>query len=232
MSMLTDFISEIKTSGLMRTARYTVYMPFIVSESDENKDPRLVSMFCDQVQIPGLNYNTSPNAIWGETREAPYGRMFDNITLSFYVDNEMKVKKYFDDWQYTIQNPETRTFNYYNYYVKPIQIDVEDLASKTKYVVELRECYPKTISAIQMDAASKDLMKLSVTLAYKYWVPVGGYKYNDDDLVSQTSDGLFSEIAGVFTGIANTKLGGLAMNYGITKAQNAVTSFSGLRLRS
>lgn len=215
----------------MRTARYSVTMPLIVSQTEENKDPKLVSVFCDQVQIPGLNYNTSAHMTYGETREVPYGRMFDSITLSFYVDNEMKVKKYFDDWQYTIQNPVTRNFNYYNNYIKPIQIDVEDISSKTKYTVELRECYPKTVGSIQMDAASKDLMKLSVTLAYKYWVPVQGYKYNEGNILNQTSDGLFSEISGVFSGIANTQLGGLAMNYGITKMQNAATSFSGLKLR-
>lgn len=231
MSKLSDFVSQIKTSGLMRTARYSVIMPYVPSESDVNKDPRLVSMFCDQIQIPGLNYNTTANAMYGETREVPYGRLFDSLSLSFYVDNKMKVKKYFDDWQYSIQNPVTRTFNYYNYYVKPIQIEVEDVSSKTRYMVELRECYPKTVSSVQMDAASKDVMKLSVTLAYKYWVPIGGYTLTDGDLLNQTSDGLFSEISGVFNGIANTPIGGLAMNYGITKAQNAATSFSGLRLR-
>jgi hypothetical protein len=231
MSKLTDFISELKVTGLMRTSRYSVYMPIIQSETGENKDPKLVSMFCDQVQLPGLNYNTNPNVSFGETREVPYGRLFDSISLSFYVDNQMKVKKYFDDWQYTIQNPVTRTFNYYNYYVKPIQIEVEDISSKTRYSVELRECYPKTVGSIQMDAASREIMKMSVTLAYKYWIPVQGFNIGEEDLLNQTSDGLFSEISGVFNGIASTPLGGLAMNYGITKMQNAATSFSGLRLR-
>ena len=227
MSLLSDFITEVKVSGLMRTARYSVLMPFIISTTEENKDPRLVSMFCDQVQIPGLNYNTNPILTYGETREAPYQRMFDNITLSFYVDNEMKVKKYFDDWQFSIQNPVTRTFNYYSDYIKPIQIGVEDIESKTKYMVELRECYPKTVSSIQMDAASKDLMKLSVTIAYRYWVPIGGYTYDEINLLNQTSDGLFSEIKGVFNGIANSPVGGLLMNYGITSLQNKLATIAG-----
>jgi hypothetical protein len=227
MSLLSDFISEVKVSGLMRTARYSVLMPFIISTTEENKDPRLVSMFCDQVQIPGLNYNTAPNLTYGETREAPYQRMYDNLSLSFYVDNEMKVKKYFDDWQYSIQNPVTRSFNYYANYIKPIQIGVEDIASKTKYMVELRECYPKTVGAIQMDSASKDLMKLSVTLAYKYWIPIGGYTYDDTDLLNKTNDGLFSEIAGVFNGIASSPVGGLLMNYGLTGLQNKLTTIAG-----
>ena len=36
------------------------------------------------------------------------------------------------------------------------------------------ECYPKAVSAIQMDYGSKDLMKIQVTMQYKNWRGVAG----------------------------------------------------------
>lgn len=172
MAKLQDFTSIIKKNGLMRTARYTVEMgrPEIMSRFNYSSiDAETIAILCDQVQVPGLNYSTTANLSYGETREIPYTRLYDNITMSFYVDNDMLTKKYFDDWLFSIQNPVTRTFNYYNQYTTDIIIKVEDLNNESPYAVKLFECYPKNISAISLDYSTRDVMKLSLTMAYKYW---------------------------------------------------------------
>lgn len=172
MAKLQDFTSIIKKNGLMRTARYTVEMgrPEIMSKFNYSPiDTETIAILCDQVQVPGLNYSTTANLSYGETREIPYTRLYDHITMSFYVDNDMLTKKYFDDWLLSIQNPVTRTFNYYNQYTTDIIIRVEDLNNESPYAVKLFECYPKNISAITLDYSTRDVMKLSLTMAYKYW---------------------------------------------------------------
>lgn len=172
MAKLQEFTSIIKKNGLMRTARYTVEMgrPEIMSRFNYSSiDAETIAILCDQVQVPGLNYSTTANLSYGETREIPYTRLYDNITMSFYVDNDMLTKKYFDDWLFSIQNPVTRTFNYYNQYTTDIIIKVEDLNNESPYAVKLFECYPKNISAISLDYSTRDVMKLSLTMAYKYW---------------------------------------------------------------
>ena len=172
MAKLQEFTSIIKKNGLMRTARYTVEMgrPEIMSRFNYSSvDAETIAILCDQVQVPGLNYSTTANLSYGETREIPYTRLYDNITMSFYVDNNMLTKKYFDDWLFSIQNPVTRTFNYYNQYTTDIIIKVEDLNNESPYAVKLFECYPKNISAITLDYSTRDVMKLSLTMAYKYW---------------------------------------------------------------
>jgi hypothetical protein len=131
--------------------------------------PQTLSLFCDQVQLPGMNFSTAQNRSFGEFREVPYEKLFDNLNMSFYVDKNMYVKRVFDNWMEAIQNPETRVFNYYKNYTTGMDIEVHDLMDRITYVVSLWECYPKTIGAVQMDYASKDIMKLSVTMQYKYW---------------------------------------------------------------
>ena len=52
----------------------------------------------------------------GEFREVPYEKLYEPINMTFYVDNDMQVKKLFDEWMSLISDPSTRTYNYYNNY--------------------------------------------------------------------------------------------------------------------
>lgn len=213
MATLDQFIGKIKSGGLMQTARYTVIIP-------DSTNGHLLGLYCDQVQLPGLNVGTSANTTWGESREVPYTRMFDNLTMSFYVDNGMNIKKFFDNWLWFIQNPNDKTFKYYNEYTSSIQVIVEDLEGIGRYSIMLRECYPKTVSAIQLDYASKDIiMKLSVTFAYKYWEPVTLDNEGDSQLIGTNAFGAKPETLGVFNGIASNALG-LVENYGVNMLKN------------
>ena len=99
-----------------------------------------VLLFCDQVQLPGANYSTVQNRTFGEFREVPYEKLYDNITMSFFVDTNMEVKKLFDQWQNQISNPITRTYNYYNNYARNMVIEVQDINDNTRYSVCLWEC--------------------------------------------------------------------------------------------
>ena len=166
MSKLNDFISQVKHNGLARTNRYVVYFNLPWETDSALRDTLL---FCDQVQLPGANFNTSDMRTFGETRKAPYERLYEDINMSFYVDKEMKNKLMFDYWLNQIQDPWTRNFNYYDDYVTDIVIEVQDLKDQSRYGIKLYEAYPKSIGAVQLDYAGKDVMKLSVNFAYKYY---------------------------------------------------------------
>jgi hypothetical protein len=166
--MLKDFISQIKKGALARNNRYAVL--FTTPEKINPADLRTVLLFCDQIQLPGVNYSTVQNRTFGEFREVPYEKLYEPINLTFYVDNDMMVKKMFDDWMSLISNPDTRTYSYYDTYIaKKITIEVQDINDKTRYQVELYEAYPKNMNAVNLDNASKDVMKLTINMQYKYW---------------------------------------------------------------
>lgn len=175
MSNLTTFIAQIKTKGLARSNRFRVEIPIaqsILSIPNSEFSPSSngdMMLYCDSVQLPGMNYSTTQNRSYGEFREIPYDRLFDNINLTFYVDSDMKVKRFFDTWMSTIVNPNDRTFGYYTDYCVNSKIYVNDMEDNTTHIVNLYECYPKTIGSIQMDYASREIIKLNVTMSYKYW---------------------------------------------------------------
>ncbi len=163
-----DFIAEIKTKGIARINRFTVDLspPRALQENTKR-----MLLFCEKASLPGVNFATTANRSYGETREVVYDRMFDPVTLTFHVDRNMTVKTVFDEWMNYIVNPSDRTIGWYNDYVTPMTIRIQDLEDKTTYLVQLMEAYPKTIQAVSLDAGSNnDTMRLDVTFQYKYWV--------------------------------------------------------------
>jgi hypothetical protein len=220
---LSKFIAQVKAGAMARTNRFAVLFSPPSGVSPANLQNIL--LFCDTIQLPAMNYSTVQNRTFGEFREVPYERLYDPINMTFYVDVDMKVKTLFDNWMNVVQNPSTRTFNYYRDYICDVQIEVQDLNDNTRYEVTLYECYPKNIGAIQMDQASKDPMKLSVTLQYKYWVAGPKTQLATGEKIPSTWFEKFTKNFDGFQRSLNSVVGdrvgnfitGSAMTYGVSK---------------
>lgn len=164
--MISDFITQVKTRGIARTNHYEVVIPF---PSQNSTAQRLANLFCDTVTLPGLNIATTPSNIYGESREMPYNRNFEPVQMSFYVDSGLELKTQFDSWMENIVNPNTRAIGYYKDYIAPVHIYVKTIDGQAPYMITLHEAYPKTVNSITLDTASRDIMKMSITLQYKFW---------------------------------------------------------------
>lgn len=173
MSTLNEFITQIKTSGLQKPSKYEVSIgrPTVITNSkyQNSNEWRKMLLFCDQANLPGVTYTTTQSRSFGEFREMPYERIFEPLQLSFYCDSKMWIKGFFDEWINSIQDGKSRVFNYYEKYTTKITINTLDNADTKTYGIELYECYPKSMSAIQLDYGAKDVMKLQVTMQYRYW---------------------------------------------------------------
>jgi hypothetical protein len=167
---ISDFVAQIG-GGLARTNRYKIVLTSPASIDVTGIMPnQQLGLMCEQVQLPALSLNTAPIRIFGEVRETPYEFNYEPINMSFYVDNNMGVKIFFDKWIQSIQNKDTRSFAYYSDYIcKHLDIYVQDTMDNDRYLVRLYEAYPKSVGAIQMSYESKDIMKLTVQMMFKYW---------------------------------------------------------------
>lgn len=171
MASLSSFISNINDGGLAKNNHFlaSIYFPKALTgiQPFQSKAEK-IAMFCDATQLPGLSYSTSQARSYGEFREIPYEKLYEPVTFSFYVDNKMVVKSFFDRWMESIQSPVTRDFSYPDQYItNAIEIILYDSQENSTYMVTLNKCYPKSVAPIQLDYASKDIMKLSVTMIYQ-----------------------------------------------------------------
>ena len=171
MATINEFLGTIRGEGLMRSSRFSVFfnLPPMITQGGYTTNLRKVLLYCDTITLPGLSFATAEAKTFGEIREMPYQRLFENVTMTFYMDNSMNVKLLFDSWMASVINPGTRVANYYNDYITDINVTVFDINDNSRYQVNLYQCYPKSIGAIQMDYANKDVMKMSVNMIVKYW---------------------------------------------------------------
>lgn len=172
MNQLNDFIANVK-QGLAKTSYFSVELLLpdqLVNEKKPIRENlRAIQLFCDQTQLPGISFGTAQVRSYGEFKEVPYEKLYEPVTMNFYVDKQLNVKYLFDSWMEIIQTRSTRTFNYPNTYMADtMRIIVEDSEGQVRYAVKLYRCYPKSVAPIQLDYSSKDVMKLQVTFTYQY----------------------------------------------------------------
>jgi hypothetical protein len=180
MPSISNFIARVKNDGFSRENRFEVVIspPFSVGATTEEREKLL--FYCQSVSMPGINFMTQEVYSFGEAREVIYNRNYDPVQMEFLLDNQMNVKWFFDRWSEKIVDPRTRLMSYYNDYVSTIEISQIDATDSelTKYKVRLHEAFPKTIDAIQYSSDSKNLVKLRVTMQYKYWTVIDAPQVN------------------------------------------------------
>ena len=168
----SDIVAQV-APGMARTSRFAILLtppPYSLENMGRsNANIQKVLLFCDSINLPGLNVNTNPTRTFGEVREMPNEFNYEPISATFYVDADMYVKKMFDNWILGIQYAETRAFRYYDDYISDMRIFVHDTKDNERYVVNMYEVYPKTIGSIQLDYANTQVMKVTITFQYKYW---------------------------------------------------------------
>lgn len=203
MAKLNDFVGSIAREGLMRTNKFSVMLtiPAAVTQGAYSTDLRKVLLYCDTINLPGQSFATAEAKTFGEIREMPYQRLFDPITMTFFVDNAMTVKLLFDSWLGAVINPQSRNINYYKDYISDIVISVQDINEKSRYELTAYQCYPKSVSAIQMDYASKDVMKLTVTMVAKYWESSSAIQVTQDSSVQRIPSTYFTNFNSFQTGV-------------------------------
>lgn len=169
---ISKFKSQINAGGFAHSNRFLFNLspPAAIANSEPYFSQReKIVLFCDSTQIPGINFSSNPVRVYGETREVVYEKIYEPITVSFYVDKSMVVKKLFDSWILQVQGT-TRNLNYYNDYVsRQTTLEIFDLEDQPTYSVIFYNMFPKTVAPISLDYASKDLMKLNVTFQYEYF---------------------------------------------------------------
>ena len=132
---------------------------------------------CESVSLPTKGIASNPQDIYGPPREIPYRETFTEAALSFILDDNFTVKRFFDKWQENIINVETGNVSYWNDFVATINItrlsnDATSFTDAAKtYNVELREAYPSAVGEIALGhTQGNEILRLSVTFKYRKWM--------------------------------------------------------------
>lgn len=148
-------------------------------------DTRFLTLRCENVSLPGINFFTTDNIRrygYGQIERRPYLPQFNPITLTFVVDKNGTIMKYFYEWAKSIVNYDAFAngihgtggsskpyfLNYKDDYIcKKMNIWMYNENSKQVVQCSLRDAYPLTISDSNLAWGSQDdYVRLSITLQY------------------------------------------------------------------
>jgi hypothetical protein len=171
---ISNFISEVNIRGLARPSRFEVFILPPPGLGALTGSGRFVSLMCESASLPAMSISTKPFRIYGASYQRPVSSEFngDGITLSFYIDNQMEVKSFFDAWMFKVVNPNSFNVSYQKEYVSQIKIAQLDEQNTETYSVYLEDAFPRAVNMLDLNmGATNQVHKLNVTFAYRRWFP-------------------------------------------------------------
>ena len=137
---------------------------------------RKISLRCEAVNLPGRNVSTMTDSnIYGPTREMVEGVTYaEDVTLTFQSSSDLDERRYFEQWQENMFNPNTWNLGYYNDYIGVVEIYILDKQDQRQYGLKLHEAFPKSINATTLNAASTtEIIKVDIAFSFRYWTVLG-----------------------------------------------------------
>ena len=136
---------------------------------------RLLQYTCENTSLPTRSIQASEKLIYGTSYQMPYKHAYGEISMTFYLTEDMQSKAFFDAWLNKIINPITGDIGYYENYTSTIKIGMyarsaASVSDPPVYEVELENAWPSIVAEVAMShSAGGEIAKLPITFQYKKW---------------------------------------------------------------
>lgn len=174
-----------KSGGVARGNLYRVELPTLPGVQLNLRD---LDILCSGVSLPGRQIMTTERQIGTFTQKVAYSQLYDDVTLSFHLMNDYKIKSYFEVWQNLCLDQNSGEIGYTSDYGKTVKvhqlkrgfaypvfsnnnIDIDYITKdQIVYSVELFDAFPTTMNAVELgDAQEGGGLTLTISLAYRKW---------------------------------------------------------------
>ena len=166
-------ISEFQSSfrkDVARPSRFQVDIPVPLTLLPYIRESRGISMRCEGAQLPGRTFATAEQKIGSNPIEKfPYETTYNDIDLTFIVDDDMSQKVFFDAWMDYINPTYNYNYRYKSDYATILTVTQYDVTNRASYSVNLFDAFPISMNQLDLDWSNDGYHKLSVTFAYTYW---------------------------------------------------------------
>lgn len=126
-----------------------------------------LTMFVENAQIPQRDIYSTEYRVHGEKREIAVRHEHTDLTLSYYCSEDLRERKFFEQWQNVIFNPFTKQHGYYKDYIGSMEITKYNQSWSTETAIyKMNEVYPTNIGVQELSSAEGDLLRLNITFKY------------------------------------------------------------------
>ena len=156
---------------LIKFLVHIIFPKYIIGDTGANSDSGL-DLYCESASVAGRNVNSLVEIQYGQRREMVYNApTYTPVTLSFYCSEGLQEKQLFDKWNNLIIDSEVGwNVAYYKDYIGSMTVETLDRTGEISHTVHYEECYPKTISAVELNHNTTNATaRLTVEMQYSKW---------------------------------------------------------------
>jgi hypothetical protein len=170
MSTIDTFIDNFQFAG----ARPSLYKVLISGVDGVFESSNQMEMMCKNASLPASTVGSITANFLGRQIKLPGVRTFEDLTLSFYLDEDMNVRHQFEKWMHSMAK-------FKSAYGSNVKIGQDGIAS-TIFVEQMskdeqsirmyrfHKAFPTSVSAIELGYdQGETLEEFSVTFAYQYF---------------------------------------------------------------
>ena len=165
-------IAEFKSSfskELARPSKFDVNIPIPLGLVPYLGTSRMLTMRCENAELPGRTIATTSMKIYGVEEKFPYMSSYSDMSLTFIVSDDMKEKKFFDAWLNWINPNSSFNLKYKKDYSVGLRINQYDVRNEVSYSADLVDAYPIAVNGMDLNWSADGYHKLTVTFAYTSW---------------------------------------------------------------
>ena len=165
-------IAEFKSSfskELARPSKFDVNIPIPLGLIPYLGTSRMLTMRCENAELPGRTIATTSMKIYGVEEKFPYMSSYNDMSLTFIVSDDMKEKKFFDAWLNWINPNSSFNLKYKKDYSVGLRINQYDVRNEVSYSVDLVDAYPIAVNGMDLNWSADGYHKLTVTFAFTSW---------------------------------------------------------------
>ena len=166
-------IAEFKASfnkELARPNKFDVDIPIPIGMIPYLGTSRQLKFRCETAELPSRTYATAEQKFGSNPVEKfPYQVQFNDLNLTFIVDDDMSQKVFFDAWLNYINPQYNNNFRYKNDYATILTVNQYNVANELSYSVNLYDAYPISMNQLDLNWSDDGFHKISVDFAYTYW---------------------------------------------------------------
>jgi len=153
---IEDIKNRVFGQGLARRNRFQVEIPGIPED-----------LLASECNLPALNINTTPNRHYPPMHHVATDIVFEDLAITFYVDSNYNIRKQFQLWINEIINIQDGSWNFFDEYVRDINISFQDEENADKLEVKYINCFPKSIGSIDKSYESQnEIQTFQVIFSY------------------------------------------------------------------
>lgn len=139
-------------------------------------------LLCESTELPGRGFEPTETRYYGPSIQYPRNTKYNNdMSMTFICRNGSLERQFFDDWMEVINPSSTFDFNYPETYMCEIDVftfsdsysDPGATAPAATYQWTLRQAWPALVNPQQVTWADNDILRLSVSFYYRYWIRPG-----------------------------------------------------------